>query len=270
MSKDRNTQEIIAHIIGRPRNAIDFDRCMLSANETKRVTSMKARVDAGEPLAYVLGFVDFFNVKIYVGSGVLIPRLETELLVEHALKDISGGRVLDLCSGSGAIGFAIKKERPKCDVVLADISKETIAWMELNRDRNRLDVRIVQSDLLENLNDERFDFIMCNPPYIRKSHISMLEASVVDHEPTSALDGGEDGLMFYRKLADSLPAHLKSDGKVFFEIGYDHADEMRSIFLSDLWENLDVIKDLAGHDRFFTATRKERDIAKSESLCLVH
>lgn len=203
------------------------------------------------PLEYRLGSVVFYDLTISVDERVLIPRVESELLVELALKRIDKGSVLDLCAGSGCLGLAIKKERPSCQVVLSDISLDAISVMKENARANRLEVEIVQGDFLKSVQGRVFDYVICNPPYISEEEYETLQSSVKDHEPKISLVGGKTGLEFYERAAKEMPLYLKNAGWAFFEIGYNQGPLVMEIFSSPEWVNQEVKKDYAGHDRFF-------------------
>lgn len=215
----------------------------------------KVDLDSSKPLAYQLGRVSFYGLDLLVDERVLIPRMESELLVERALFKIKNGLVLDLCAGSGCLGLAIQKERQGCRVVLSDISVDALSLIRENAAANGLDVEVVQGDLLESVSDRVFDYVICNPPYISEADYEGLQSSVKDYEPKIALVGGKTGLEFYEKLALQLPKHIQPKGWAFFEIGYDQGSQMGEIFSSDDWVCGQVNKDYAGHDRFFSVQR---------------
>lgn len=215
----------------------------------------KVDLSLGRPLVYQLGCVSFYGLDLSIDERVLIPRLESELLVERALIKIKNGLVLDLCAGSGCLGLAIQKERPECRVVLSDISTGAVSLIRENAIANGLDVEVVQGDLLESVSGRIFDHVICNPPYISEEVYEGLQSSVKDYEPKIALVGGKTGLEFYEKLAKQLPKHMQSKGWAFFEIGYDQGPLMCEIFSGDDWICGQVNKDYAGHDRFFSVQR---------------
>jgi len=205
-----------------------------------------------EPVEYVLGSVKTKDLHLYVDRSVLIPRVETEILIEYALEkmDLKEARVLDLCTGSGILGLSIKKRRPAFDVTLVDISKEALLVAEKNGKRNQLEVEYILGDLLEPIGERIFEYVLCNPPYVSEEEYEHLDSGVRDFEPKIALVGGEDGLFFYRKLAETLPAHLALGGKVFFEIGFSQGESVLKIFSGPMWKNQEIKKDFAGWDRF--------------------
>lgn len=208
------------------------------------------RVKNGEPLDYVLGESVFYGYKLTVNKNVLVPRPETELVVEQALKYITtDSRVLDLCTGSGAIAITIKKQSG-ASVVASDISEGALSVAKLNARKNDADVEFVLSDLFENVEGE-FDVIVSNPPYIRSSDIEGLDRSVKDYEPRLALDGGESGFDVYDKILTALPSKLKCGGTLVFECGYDQADEL--IGKINGFKEVFAVKDYSGIDRIIIA-----------------
>ncbi len=208
---------------------------------------IKKRAD-NLPLQYIIGYQDFMGLKIKVNKDVLIPRLDTEVLVEEILKVSKGKDVLDLCTGSGCIIISLMKYGSINSGIGADISKNALAIARENATINWLDVNFVESDLFSNVED-KFDIIVSNPPYIPKNDISGLSKEVRDHEPHLALDGKEDGLYYYRQIAKELKEYLRPKGFVFFEIGYNQAEALTKILEAKGIEEIEVLKDLAGLDR---------------------
>ena len=210
----------------------------ISPQEEARLEARLKRRLAGEPVQYILEF--------YVDRRVLIPRQDTETLCEAALaflRDRAAPRVLDLCAGSGAIGLSLAKLCPQARVTLADVSADAGAVMEENRRRLGVEAEIVRGDLFAPVAGQRFDLIACNPPYIRTGELDGLQAEV-QREPRLALDGGADGLAFYRRIAATYQDHLAAGGALFLEIGWDEAEAVRALFGSGR-----VLRDLNGRDR---------------------
>ena len=220
------------------------------------------------PLQHILGEQEFMGLSFSVNEHVLIPRQDTETLVEKVLEDrkkqrkkTSAFRILDLCTGSGCIGISLAKylSGEPLQVVLSDISREALAVAEENI--RRLDCghicSTVQSDLFECFGQERtelFDVIVSNPPYIPSSVIQTLEPEVKDYEPRLALDGTEDGLAFYRRIAAEAAAHLKQDGLIYVEIGCEQGTRVKAFFEKAEFKNVEIIKDLTGRDRVVKAS----------------
>ena len=192
------------------------------------VNRLIARRQSGEPLQYVLGEWEFYGLPMRVDARALIPRPETELLVETALGLLHGGeRVLDLCCGSGCIGIALKKH---CDITLvaADISKDALALTRENAALNGVDPQTVQSDLFDGV-DGKFDLIVSNPPYLTQAEMEQRDESL-RFEPALALDGGTDGLDFYRRIAATYRNYLKEGGTLLLEIGMTQAESVTALF----------------------------------------
>ncbi len=204
------------------------------------------------PKAYQDGSVEFFDLKIKVTSDCLIPRLESELLVERALQRFpKQGRILDLCTGSGALGLAIKNARGNLQVTLSDMSEKALLIAKENASINCLEVEFVHGDFLTPFTGRTFDGIICNPPYVTIEEYKHLDRSVKDFEPKIALVGGKDGLKFYREFAKNGHFILNPSAVVCFEIGKDQGESIPLLFSSSVWVNKSVEKDYAGHDRFF-------------------
>ncbi len=209
-------------------------------------------ISEGKPFCYGVGTAPFFEYFFNVNSDVLIPRPETELLTEQAIK-ANPKNVLDLCCGSGCIGLTVAK-KTDAHVVLADINKQAIKTAKSNAKKiNAKNVKFVLSDMFESIKG-KFDLIVCNPPYIKTEDIDGLDASVKDYEPHVALDGGQDGLDFYRILKEKAARFLTQDGKLFMEIGFDQGKEVREMFADSY--TVEILKDYGGHDRIVLATKK--------------
>lgn len=216
------------------------------------------------PLDKLIGFTEFYNLKIPYNKNVLSPRQETELLVERVIKDIKNHKdlkVLDMCSGSGCIGLSISKETDT-KVTLSDISKKALKVAKRNGKYNYVEnVNFVNSDLFNNILD-KYDIIVCNPPYIKTSDLEKLEIEVRDFDPILALDGGKDGLEFYRKIIKVLPQFLNTSnnyGYIYFEIGIDQSKDICKMLEKD-FENIEIVKDYAGIDRFIIAKKREKNV----------
>ena len=208
---------------------------------------------AGEPLQYITGEQEFMGLSFHVDPRVLIPRLDTEILAEEALRYIGEGshRVLDLCTGSGAIGLSIAKLADGAQVTLTDVSCDALEVARLNAKKLGVEdkVTFVRSDLFEAV-DGSFDLIVSNPPYVRSDIIPTLDTEVKDHEPMLALDGGADGLDIYMKIVKEAADHLDENGCLMMEIGFDQADDIKKLIKEEgRFGEVRVIKDLAGLDR---------------------
>ena len=203
----------------------------------------------GKPLAYILGNADFYGYEIKVDERALIPRPETEELVERAIGRIEKDcAVLDLCTGSGAIAIAVKLKTGAA-VTASDVSEDALKLARENAEKLGAEINFVKSDMFENI-DGKFDVIISNPPYIKSGDIQKLQTEVKDFEPSLALDGGEDGLDFYRIIAANARGYLNEKGTVFLEVGEGQAESVKNMFDGFF---VDVIKDLNGVDRIIKA-----------------
>jgi len=210
---------------------------------------------AGVPVQHIIGSTGFMGLEFKVSPDVLIPRPETELLVEEALKILTpDARVLELCTGSGCIALSIMKLFPGLTMVASDISRSAVELAMENAEAlgvpmgdgpGRIEFRI--GDLFEHITG-KFDLILVNPPYIRTEEIKNLQEEVRDHDPRIALDGGPDGLFFYRRLIHESGSFLNPGGRLLMEIGHDQADDIKAI-ASGIFKNIRVIKDYGGNDR---------------------
>lgn len=201
------------------------------------------------PLQHITGVQEFMGLEFSVNEHVLVPRQDTEVLVEHVLKILEPGMsVLDMCTGSGCILISLLKMCEGVSGTGADISEDALKVAIRNRDKIGVDASLLQSDLFESVTG-KFDVIVSNPPYIRTSVIEELKEEVKLHDPFIALDGKEDGLYFYRKIVENSPAYLKQGGKLYFEIGHDQGEDVKKLMESAGFSSVSVKKDLAGLDR---------------------
>ncbi len=238
---------------------------VLRQDELEELEAFLQKRAANVPLQYLLGETEFMSLTFKVSPAVLIPRQDTEILVEKCielLRDriklsneensiIRSVRVLDMCTGSGCIAVSIAHYCPESRVVACDVSRSALEVAKINSERtglqNRLEFRC--GDLFEVLDgEERFELIVSNPPYIETETVSGLQTEVRDHEPYIALDGGADGLDFYRKIAAEAPKFLIRGGHLAFEIGYNQAESV-SRLMEKYFEEITVLKDLGGNDR---------------------
>lgn len=201
------------------------------------------------PLQYIIGEQEFMGLRFKVNSNVLIPRQDTETLVEQVLKIVKPGmKVLDLCTGSGCVLISVLKNSPELTGMGSDISKTALLVAKENAKLHEVDAEWVRSDLFDNIT-ETFDVIMANPPYIPTGEILSLMPEVRDFEPENALDGGADGLDFYRKIAGQVKDYLNPGGYVYMEIGYDQGEAVSELMRNAGFTEVEVIKDLARNDR---------------------
>ena len=231
----------------------------VTEEQEERFRKLLMRRLAGEPLQYITGEQEFMGLSFHVDPRVLIPRLDTEILAEEALGYIGGSpcSVLDLCTGSGAIGLSIAKLADGAQVTLTDVSCDALEVARLNAKKLGVvdKVTFVRSDLFEAV-DGSFDLIVSNPPYVRSDIIPTLDTEVKDHEPMLALDGGADGLDIYMKIVKEAADHLDENGCLMMEIGFDQADDIKKLIKEEgRFGEVRVIQDLAGLDRVAAAYR---------------
>ena len=222
----------------------------------KKFADMLWQVKSGEPLQYVIGKWDFYESEFYVGKGVLIPRPETEELTELVIKNAKGIAnpvVVDLCSGSGCIGISVAKAVNKSTVYCVEKSEDAIFYLNRNAE-NLPNVKIINADIAFSLELPDADIIVSNPPYIKSSDISSLQ-NEVQKEPVMALDGGEDGLDFYRIIAEKWYSRLKESGMLFLEIGEDQGDAVYRILENLRFKEIEVLKDIYGNNRMVKAVK---------------
>ena len=204
------------------------------------------------PLQYIINKQNFYGLDLYVNESVLIPRYDTENIVDCIVKDFEGSKdisVLDLCTGSGCIAISLKKNGFK-KVFALDISDKALEVAKHNAYIHNADITFIKSDLYKELpNDIRFDLIVSNPPYIRTGEIEKLDDEVKDFEPKLALDGGKDGLDFYKKILNLSKDFINKNGSLYFEIGYDQAKDVVDLAKKEGYYNIKIIKDLSGKDR---------------------
>ena len=236
-----------------PRSELAESRTILMPSKIKQLESfVSARLD-GKPLWYVLGSTSFYGSEFLVDERVLIPRPETELLVEQAMKIVDkGNKVLDLCTGSGCIAITLAKECRHLNlaVTAADISRDALQLAQKNASLNEANINFVESDMFSNI-DGQFDLIVCNPPYIKHDDIEKLQPEVKNYEPILALDGGKSGLDFYRILAQEAHKYLTPNGTLLLECGEGQAEEI--VKMLQAFEFKMVTRDLNGIDRFIRA-----------------
>lgn len=202
------------------------------------------------PLQHITGEQEFMGLTFRVNEKVLIPRQDTEILVEEALRFLKDGdRILDVCTGSGCILLSLLHYSNECHGVGVDLSEDALAIAKENGERLEEEAEWVCSDMLKALPKQTFELIVSNPPYIPTQVIPTLMEEVKSHEPYMALDGKEDGLYFYRKLVEQCPDYLAKEGMLLVEIGYDQAEAVSKLFSEAGFTDVTVMKDLAGLDR---------------------
>ncbi len=228
---------------------------VLEEKEEKDFQEAIQKIKQGIPVQYITNKQEFMDSCFYVNQDVLIPQPDTEILVEEVIQLIKQRKVniLDLCCGSGCIGISLKKFLKDANIVLSDVSQKAIEVAKKNAVLLNVDVQIIQSNLFENIK-EKYDMIVSNPPYIETNVISTLSQEV-QNEPHIALDGGEDGLTFYRKIIKEAPNYLNKKGYLCLEIGFNQKKAVIQL-LQENFENMITKQDLAGNDRVIIAKMK--------------
>ena len=251
-----DARELLSLATGRDRTGLIMYINSEVANETaQRYYDLLMERAGRTPLQHITGEQEFMGYRFKVTKDVLVPRFDTELLVEEAAKRaILGAKILDLCTGSGIIGIALKKMCFGAEVTLTDVSDEALAVAAENAELNKADVKIIKSDMFGSLDPkEKFTLIVSNPPYIPAEEIENLDPEVKDHDPRLALDGGEDGLDFYRIIASEAPKYLTAGGQVLLEIGHDQGETVPALLKAAGFRDIEVLKDLSGNDRVVAA-----------------
>lgn len=232
-------------------NIIANENIELSNENKKQLLESIEKIKKGYPLQYITHYQEFMGIKFEVNENVLIPQPDTEVLVEKTIKivqkcypkeDNRNIKILDLCTGSGAIAISLKKYLPSVQVFASDISKKALEIAKTNAKKNDVQIKLIESNMFENIN-EKFDIVVSNPPYIKTDEITKL-SNQAQNEPRLALDGGKDGLDFYRIIQKNIKNYLYENGILLMEIGYDQGQAVASMF-----KNSKLVKDYAGKDR---------------------
>ena len=249
---------IVAAAAGKTTEQLVRDMYLYTSDDIeKKAEDMLSRRLAGEPIAYISGQWEFYGLPINVTRDVLIPRMDTELLAGAAIEALKhrdrSGRVLDLCCGSGCIACAVAHEVPTAGVVAADISSAALEVCRRNVSLNGLSPRVItmrcDAAAWPPVSIGSFDVIVSNPPYIRSDEIIELDCSVRDYEPVTALDGGEDGLDFYRAIIKYWPITLRPNGFMMFEVGEGQAGDVRDMLYKAGFVAVTSLKDTLGFER---------------------
>ena len=233
----------------------------MSRDEENELQESIQKIKDGFPLQYITHNQEFMGINFEVNQNVLIPQPDTEILVENTIGLVLGNKslenqenskkttqILDLCTGSGAIAISLKKYLPDVKIFASDISEKALEVARKNAKNNNVEIEFIKSDMFENIH-EKFDIIVSNPPYIKSKEIEKLSKEV-QNEPKLALDGGKDGLKFYKIISKEIKNYLKENGTLLMEIGYDEANEVMKLF-----ENSTCIKDYANNDRVIVWNR---------------
>lgn len=245
-------RELVCYAADKTREQLFRDMSLYASGELeRRVEELVQRRLEGEPVAYIVGEWEFYGLPLDVSREVLIPRNDTEVLARLAIEKAQaageGARVLDLCAGTGCVGLAIAANAPQCRVVLADLSEGALRLCKQNVRRNSLNARVtcMSVNAMEPPSSVLWDFdvIACNPPYIPSADIDGLEVAVSRYEPRMALDGGEDGLDFYRFISAKWKSALRLGGSLIFEVGIGQAEQVAQIMAENGFENIVITPD---------------------------
>lgn len=250
---------LLSHVTGMDRTHYFLEQAQACPSETKEKFDKMVALRAEHiPLQHLTGTQAFMGYEFLVNPDVLIPRQDTELLVEETEKRISAGdSVLDMCTGSGCIIISLAK-RNQIHAAAADISEAALVTARANAQRLHAEVQFAKSDLFENISGT-FSCIVSNPPYIRRGDLAGLMPEVRDHEPSLALDGDTDGLSFYRRIIGGAGAYLRAGGWLLFEIGCDQGSDVAALMRGAGYQNIEIKQDLAGLDRVVLGQRQQEE-----------
>lgn len=250
---ENDTRMMMEHFLGITRNDLMIHGDKEVTDNLEAYDKAIERRCTREPLQYIIGSASFMGLDFKVSPAVLVPRSDTEILVEEILKDLhSGSRILDMCTGSGCILISLMNYSNECIGVGVDLSTDALEIAEYNASQlvPDKDVSFINSDLFEALGEaDKFDIIVSNPPYIASAVIEELMPEVRDYEPRMALDGTEDGLYFYKKIVENSEKYLKSGGLLAFEIGYDQGEAVKQLMLDYGYNEVEIVKDYSDMDR---------------------
>lgn len=253
---NNKAKRLLAFVLNVPKEFLIInDNKELNKKQEVKYKKCIERLIKGEPIQYIIGKQEFMGIDLIVTNDVLIPQPDTEILVEETIKvakQYDKPKILDLCTGSGAIAIAIKKYIPEAEIVASDLSSKALRIAN-NNDRTKK-IRFILSDLFENIN-EKFDIIVSNPPYIKTEEIKTLSKEV-QNEPLMALDGGQDGLYFYEKIIKQANSYLNQNSYLCLEIGENQKNEIiKKIQYNGKYTNIQTYKDLGGNDRVITCKK---------------
>lgn len=273
MIKEKNIEDatlkskmIMENVLGQNRQyIIANDLNQLDYEQEKEYFFEIEKLLENNPIEYITNKKEFMNLELYVNQNVLIPRQDTEILVEEVINILQNIKaeniqILDMCTGSGAIAIALAKNVEKCIVDAVDISSGALEVVRKNVVKNQVEdkINIINSDLFSKVPNKKYNLIVSNPPYIERNVIENLDKQV-QKEPIIALDGGEDGLDFYKKIINEASSYLESNGYLCFEIGYNQKSAVQNLLSnSGKYQNIYCKKDLCGNDRVIIAKKSER------------
>ena len=252
MPSEFEARQLFSFVTGFESHDLSIVRSVaVPSDQSLRCEKLLSRRLSGEPLQYLLEEWEFYSLPMYVGEGVLIPRADTELLVDTALelaRSFEGAEILDLCSGSGCVAIAIAKNLPGAKITALELSESAAGYMRRNIERNNVEVSAVLGDVFDYEHPAGINIITANPPYIAENEFAELEPEL-SHEPRMALSGGEDGLDFYRAIAKRYKPQLMPGGYICFEVGLGQSEVVYGILSQNGFEGIEVRADLRGIER---------------------
>lgn len=277
-----DAEMIVFHSVGMDRLDAYVNNPEVKGADAAKIRRLIRRREKGEPVQYIIGHIEFLGLTIYVGKGVLIPRPETELLVQEVIRAVKREELgvrsinqsscvesfssrltsyasmsfLDLCTGSGCIALSLAREFPDAAVFGTDISRDAIVFAEKNVRANDIrNATFLRGSLFDPVKGRAFNIITANPPYIRRDELDTLQREIRDWEPVAALDGGDDGIDFYRQILSSVMEYLKPGGFIFLELGYDQAEAVQRLAREHDFKDVLIMEDYAGIGRILKARR---------------
>ena len=243
-----NAELIISHVLDMNKaNLYLNSKDILDNEKSDIIEQFIIRRTKHEPLQYILGETEFYGCKIKVDPDVLIPRPETELLVEKLVQE-NVNSIIEIGTGSGAIAIALAKQMKNVQIEATDISEKALNTARQNAELNNVSINFIQSDIFENIKN-KYDIIVSNPPYISKKEYDNLAPEIKDYEPEISLLAKEEGLFYYKKIFENAKDYLTEKGKIYFEIGYDQTDRVEKFALDNGFSKVEVYQDLNGFDR---------------------
>lgn len=254
-----DTSELISFVIGKTYSKAFHGNDELSEEDFTRLTDLANRRSEGEPLQYILGAWEFYGFPFKVGKGVLIPRDDTEVCLRAAfphLDKTESPKILDLCAGSGTLAVTLKNLYPKAEVTAVELSEEAFYYLKENAKLNSVHINLINGDIFnvyKDFENAYFDLIISNPPYLTKEELKSMQKELY-FEPELALDGGEDGLDFYRAIVDLYTQKLKAGGQLIFELDSTQAEYTRELMLARNFGEIEIFDDLGGIHRAIKGT----------------
>lgn len=243
-----NAEQLISHVLGINKTDLYLNsKDVLNREKSDLIEQLVIRRTKHEPLQYIIGETEFYGCKIKVNPDVLIPRPETELLVEKVLQE-DFDSILEIGTGSGAIAIVLAKQMKNVQIEASDISEKALNIAGQNAELNNVSINFIQSDIFENIKG-KYDIIVSNPPYISKKEYDNLAPEIRDYEPEISLLAKDEGLFYYKKVLENAKDYLTDKGKIYFEIGYDQAEKIREIAKENGFDEISVFQDLNGFDR---------------------